>query len=151
MLQNIVEPSARISETELKLFAQRHGIHFPKAYEKFLLNTNGGQPVPSAFPIEGLSGNPSGVVQAFFGLKANVGTEDLENNLLELGESVPKGILPIAGTEGDDFLVLDLRQTGAPIMFWDRRKFWGSNVWNESDLYPVANNFETLLSELHDP
>jgi hypothetical protein len=150
MLQNVLEPNSKVSESTLTSFAHRHGIRLPKAYEEFLLNTNGGQPVPAAFPIGGMEDNPEGVVQAFFGLSANIGTEDLEGNLAELGEAVPKGILPIAGTEGDDFLVLDLRQAHAPVLFWDRKAFWGSGLWNESDLYPVASNFESFLRSLHD-
>lgn len=150
MLQNVLEPNAAISEHELRSFAHRHGVKLPKSYEEFLLNTNGGQPVPSAFPIIGFATNPEGVVQAFFGLKATVRTEGLERNLAELEQSVPKGILPIAGTEGDDFIVLDLRKPRAPVLFWDRKPFWGSNVWNENDLYPVANDFEAFLRELHE-
>ncbi|MDO8839074.1 MAG: SMI1/KNR4 family protein [Parvibaculum sp.] len=150
MLQDVVEPNATIGEIELRSFADRHGIRLPKAYAEFLLRTNGGQPVPAAFPIAGMEGNPSGVIQAFFGLKANIGTEDLESNLTELGETVPMGILPIAGTEGDDFLILDLRKKDAPVLFWDRKPFWGSNLWDESDLYPVAADFELLLRELHE-
>lgn len=150
MLQKIVEPNANLSGNELRSFANKNGIQLPKAYEDFLLHTNGGQPVPSAFPITGFPDNPHGVVQAFFGLKANIGAEDLEANLADLERLVPKGILPIAGTEGDDFVVLDLRKPNAPVVFWDRKSFWGSNVWNENDLYPVANDFESFLRALHE-
>ena len=58
MLQNVLEPNAAISEHELRSFAHRHGVKLPKSYEEFLLNTNGGQPVPSAFPIMGLRPTP---------------------------------------------------------------------------------------------
>lgn len=150
MLRDVVEPNSKVSDNELRSFADKYGIRLPKAYAEFLLSTNGGQPVPAVFPIAGMEDNPAGVVQAFFGLQANIETEDLERNLAELGSTVPTGILPIAGTEGDDFLVLDLRQARAPVLFWDRRNYWGSNLWNESDLYPVAVDFESFLRELRD-
>ncbi len=60
MLQNVFEPNPRVSEAELKSFAQRYGIRLPEAYERFLLNTNGGQPVPAAFRMDGMADNPSG-------------------------------------------------------------------------------------------
>jgi hypothetical protein len=150
MLQTILEPNARISEQELKSLERQYGIALPKSYEEFLLKTNGGQPVPPAFPITGLADNPIGVVQAFFGLKAAISTEDLERILEEHAHLVPKGILPIACTGGADFLVIDLRKPSAPVLFWDRRPFWGTDVWNEADLYPVADDFESLLASLHE-
>lgn len=151
MLQSIVEPNPTINEHELELFTTRRGVRLPKQYEEFLLTTNGGQPVPSAFPITGFADNPLGVVQALFGVKANLATEDLDKILSELQGTVPKGIFPIACTEGDDFLVLDLRKPNAPVLFWDRKPFWGSSTWNEADLYPVSNDFSTFLHALHEP
>ena len=150
MLQNVIDPNAKLDEHQLRSFANRHGLKLPKEYESFLLSTNGGQPVPAGFPIAGFPNNPVGAVQAFFGLGAGIASEDLEKNLLELQPAVPKGILPIAATEGDDFLLLDLRKSHAPVIFWDRKPFWGSNLWNESDLYPVAGNFISFLRSLHD-
>jgi len=149
VLQNMIDPNAKISDAELELFAQKIGLHLPRAYVDFLLHTNGGQPVPSAFSIIGFPDNPDGVVQAFFGLNATIGTEDLEKNIAELDRRIPNGVFPIASTEGDDFLILDLRKHGAPVLFWDRRPFWGSSVWNEADLYLVAHDFESFLNALH--
>jgi hypothetical protein len=150
MLQNIVEPNSNVSEHEVHAFARSHDIRLPERYREFLLATNGGQPVPAAFPISGLADNPVGVIKAFFGLKANIGTEDLDGNLEELQGLVPKGILPIACTDGDDYLVLDLRKAQGPVLFWDRKPFWGTDEWNEEDLYPVAADFEALLHSLHE-
>lgn len=150
MLREVIEPNQNVGEDELLAFANRRGVRLPMAYAGFLLSTNGGQPVPAAFPIEGMAGNPAGVIQAFFGLRAKIESEDLEGNLAELEGIVPRGVLPIACTEGDDYLVIDLRQPQGSVLFWDRRSFWGSNVWNEKDLFPVARDFESLLLTLSD-
>ena len=150
MLRAVLEPNAAVSEFELRSFAKRHGIKLPKPYEEFLLNTNGGQPVPSVFPIIGLENNPKGVIQAFFALKASIETEDLETNLSGLEGSVPRGVLPVATTDGNDWIILDLRKPHAPVFFWDRKPFWGNNVWNEDDLHFVASSFDSLLSSLSD-
>ena len=45
-------------------------LTLPASYQSFLLRNNGGRPVPSAFPIEGFNNNPTGVIQAFFGVDA---------------------------------------------------------------------------------
>ncbi len=65
-------------------------------------------------------------------------------------ELIPSGIIPIACTDGYDLVCLDLRQESAPIVCWDRRSFWGTDVWSERDLHPVADNFEALLASLVD-
>ena len=150
MLRNIVEPNLPVNVETLRFFALRNNIELPMSYEKFLLSTNGGQPEPAAFDIHGLEHNPAGVVQAFFGLNARIQSEDLELNLAELSGEIPAGILPIAGTDWDDFLILDLRFPGSPVRFWDRRSFWGTHAWRESDLYPVSCDFDSLLRDLHD-
>jgi hypothetical protein len=150
MLQTILELNAKTSEQDLRALEQRYDIILPKSYKDFLLNTNGGQPVPPAFPITGFANNPLDSVQAFFGLKAAMGCYDLEKILEELEHLIPKGILPIACTGGDDFLIIDIRKPGAPVLFWDRKPFWGTDVWNEAHLYPVADDFESLLNVLHE-
>jgi len=150
MLQRVVELNPRITEQELRAFTNRHGIRLPKQYEEFLLRNNGGEPSPPAFPISGFENNPSGVVQVMFGLNAKFESLDLDKVLSEHESTIPKGILPIACTEGYDLLVLDLRSPHAPVLYWDRRPFWGNNVWDEDDLYFVANDFPSFLQGLHE-
>jgi hypothetical protein len=150
MLCKILEPNAPVDADRISSFEERHEISLPKAYRDFLLRHNGGQPEPAAFPIEGMPDNPYGGVQAFFGLDANLLTEDLDLVLADLAGLIPAGILPIACTDGDDFVCLDLRRLTGPVVYWDRVPFWGENVWDERDLYPVADDFGTFLNELYD-
>ncbi|HEY9172941.1 MAG TPA: SMI1/KNR4 family protein [Verrucomicrobiae bacterium] len=150
MLREIVEPNSPISESEISVFESRFRLALPHQYRQFLLTNNGGRPVPSAFPILGFSANPRGNIQAFFGLGATIGTEDVALVLSQLVHDVPAGILPVACTGCDDFLCLDLRKPSAPVRFWDRRPFWGSNKWSEADLYPVTKDFASLLEALDD-
>ena len=115
------------------------------------METNGGRPQPAGFPIQGLADNPVGVVQAFFGLNAKIKAEDLRSIVEELQGLIPHGIVPIACTDGDDFVCMDLRDTPNVVVFWDRRSFWGANNWNENDLYPIARDFESFLETLSEP
>lgn len=150
MLRRVFEPNAPVSDSEITSFEERHRLLLPRSYRIFLLQTNGGRPEPPTFPIEGFLDNPLGDVQVFFGLNANEPTEDLDQVLNEIAESVPAGILPVGRTAGDDFICLDLRKRGAPVVFWNRVPFWGSNIWIENDLYPVAHDFDNLLQDLRD-
>jgi hypothetical protein len=150
MLKEIRRPGPPIDGRELITFTTLYDLTLPRAYREFILKNNGGRPVPAAFPIEGLLGNPVGVVQAFFGLNTTIKTEDLNLVMIDLLGKVPRGIFPFARTDGDDFVCFDLRKAEAPVIFWNRKPFWGNNEWNENDLYPVASNFEHFLAELHD-
>src|SRR5262245_55809923 len=150
MLRAMVEPNAAIDDRRLMSFEDRHELCLPEAYRRFLLQYNGGQPVPSAFPIQEFPNNPVGVLQVFFGLDARIKTVDLDETLLDLGGASPAGIVPIGCTGTGDYVCLDLRMGKAAVVFWDRKPFWGSEIWSERDIYQVADSFESLLAELHD-
>jgi len=150
MLRQLLQPNPPIDAGQLLAFGVRYNLDLPLAYRNFLLRNNGGQPVPAAFPIKGFPDNPEGVIQAFFGLNASIPTENLDKIMTELTDRIPKGILPIACTDGDDFVCIDLRKGGEPVVFWDRKPFWGNNVWSDDELYPVTGNFESFLNKLHD-
>jgi hypothetical protein len=150
VIRTVVDLNAPIDEQRLKSFEDRHDLGLPEAYRRFLLQHNGGQPVPAAFPIRGFPGNPVGVLQAFFGLDSSIKTLDLDETLLELDGVAPSGIVPIGCTGTDDFVCLDLRAGGSSVVFWDRKPFWGSGIWSEGDVYLVADGFESFMEELHD-
>lgn len=150
MLREMRECNPETDERRLAAFAERHGIELPAAYREFLLRHNGGRPVPKCFPIEGFANNPYDGIQAFFGLGASIRAEDLDEVMSGLVSLIPAGILPIACTDGDDFVCLDLRRGEGRVVYWDRRPFWGENVWREAGLYPVSTSFEALQADLCD-
>ena len=150
MIRDVVEPNDPITLEDVEDFARRHRLELPASYWEFLLKHNGGRPIPPFFPIAEFPDNPVGEIQAFFGLRATIPTEDLDATLDELCDLLPKGVLPIACTGLGDYLCLDLRRPAGPVMFWDRKPSWGNNVWTDGDLYPVAPNFDSLLVFLQD-
>lgn len=150
MLREVTKSNPPVDEVTLTSFEACHNLALPSGYREFILESNGGRPVPPGFPIHGLQNNPAGVIQAVFGLNASIRSHDIALILRELEHLIPPGILPIACTDGDDYLCIDLRKPGCPVVFWDRRSFWGTDLWNEDDLYAVAGNFEELLASLHE-
>ena len=110
MLKKIENSNAPVSREDIQEFCARYAIKLPLTYEQFLLGSNGGKPVPSVFRIEGLLNNLKGAIQAFFGLSANINTEDLNFILLEFPGDIPQSFLPIACTATGDFLRLDFRR-----------------------------------------
>jgi len=150
MLRDIQPHSPPVGEQDVLALEKKHGVCLPHQYKLFLLQNNGGRPSPSLFPIHGLHNNRDGNIQTFFGIHDPYETSDLDVVLHAHSESIPQGIIPIACTDGYDFLVLDCRiRPDSPVYFWDRRHYWGSEEWREVDLYPIAENFEELLKLLH--
>lgn len=150
MLREVTKSNPPVDAGTLASFEAFHNLALPRVYREFMLRSNGGRPVPAGFPIRDLPNNPAGAIQAIFGFNASIRSHDIVAILRELDHLIPPGILPIACTDGDDFLCIDIRKPGGPVVFWDRRSFWGTDLWNEDDLYPVAGSFEELLASLHE-
>ncbi len=149
MLKDIIHSNDPISPDEIGDFEKRWGLKLPKSYRTFLLKNNGGRPVPNTFPIVGMQNNPAGMIAEFFGLKTSVLTEDLNWILENLGVPQPEGLLPIARTSGIDFVCISTKEAGR-VVFWDRMACWGKDNWSPSDFYPVAEDFDDLLSKLYE-
>jgi hypothetical protein len=149
VLSSVTSQNPKVGEERVQQFEREHGIHLPESYRGFLLENNGGHPEPDVFPIQGFESNPFGVLQIFFGLSAVAKTSDLDWVLSDISPFVPAGILPIGCTEGGDFVCMDLRRRPHPIVYWDRRPFWGTDIWNEADLYPIAKDFQQFLTLIH--
>ena len=56
--------------------------------------------------------------------------------------------MAIACTGLADYICLDLRNSQERVVFWDNRPFWGTGVWNEADLYPIANTVAEFFASL---
>lgn len=148
MLTIMHEQNSPITREDISEFASRHEIVLPDAYVAFLLKNNGGRPEPGAFPIHGMPDNPFGIIEVFHGINSKNDTDDLGWILAEVCTYTPKGLVPIACTGTGDYVCIDLRRPNSPVVFWDTKPSWGNNIWNEKDLYPVAESFESFLEEL---
>lgn len=129
-------------------FECKVGFPLPRLYKEFLLETNGGRPRESVFPIDGFAHNPFGSLHEFFGLGARPPLADLDEIFEWFKNGVPAGIIAIGRTDGADYLCLDLRDGQEQVRYWDHRHHWGTGEWRESDLYHVANSFEEFIASL---
>ena len=145
---SFAEPNDPIVEGQLDDVERKYGLTLPVDYKSFLIEVNGGRPDPSGFPIVGFENNPFGNISAFFGVRARLESEDLELAVREAATIAPAGIFPIAYTDCDDLVCIDLRRDARPIVFWDRRPSFAGSKWREKDLYPIADNFSAFLESL---
>lgn len=144
----MAKPNPPTTEAAIARFERERGISLPASYRDFLLATNGGVPEDTAFPVDGMSNTTTWTLQTFCGIGVAEPTDELaySNDLYAGG--IPPGIVLIAIDDGASFVVLDLRKGTDRVAFWDKRHFWGTGEWRESDLYHVANSFEEFVSSL---
>ncbi len=148
MIPEIVDGNPQTSLSAIEEFERDRGLALPALYRKFLLATNGGVPKCQSFPIQGMPLNPTGSVQAFFGIGVRWPTTELAYAYDLYAGGLPRGIVPIAGDGSGNYVCLDLRKGTDRVAFWDKRHFWGAGEWRESDLYHVASSFEEFLGFL---
>lgn len=148
MFPKMTESYLPTTVAAIAAFERDHDLVLPPLYREFLLATNGGPPEKTVFPVQGMPNNPDNIVQGFFGIGVPYHTNELAYPVDLYAGGIPHGVLPIAGNGGGDYLCLDLRAGTDRVAFWDKRHFWGTGEWRESDLYPVANSFAEFLAAL---
>ena len=137
MLKKMIDSDKPVTPGTVREFENRWKLRLPKGYRAFLLEHNGGRPVPSGFRIAGMKNNPEGAIQVFFGLNTKLQSSDLNWNLENLGVPQPDGFLPIACTGGSDFVCISTKEAGR-VLFWDRLACWGKGEWKQKDFPIVA-------------
>lgn len=148
MLPEIIDANPQTSSAAIEDFERRRDLALPGSYKEFLLATNGGIPATPAFPVEGIPRTRIWVIQAFFGVGVREPTNELSYGYDLYAGGIPGGIVPIASDGMGNYVCLDMRKGADRVAFWDKRHFWGTGEWRESDLYHVANSFEEFLASL---
>lgn len=120
------------------------GVVFPEDYRRFLLEHNGGTPVPDAFFIEDV--DQYALVDCFFGLGRP--SDDLLRYFSEIEDRIPEAHVPIGVDPGNNVLLMDLGPEGmARVYYWDDLSAFGQST-DEENTYLVAGSFTDFLSKL---
>ncbi len=88
------------------------------------------------------------VMQVFFGIGVREPTNELAYGYDLYAGGIPHEIVPIATDGMGNYVCLDLRKRAERVAFWDKRHYWGTGEWRESDLHDVASSFEEFLGSL---
>ncbi len=126
----------------LEVFERQTGIRLPDDYRQFLLDYNGGKPVPDEFDIPDCQN--SAMIDSFFGLGRE--GEDLEDWVNEL-EDIRGQYLPIALDPGGNVIMIE-HSTGE-VYYWDAARIFDCSS-DEENAYSIAASFNDLLvNQLH--
>jgi cell wall assembly regulator SMI1 len=138
-------PSDALAAAESALAELGHRI--PPSYREFLAAHDGGPPVQDTFEFDDVDGrHQRDRVHYFLGI-ADSPDGDLVEAAGALRGRVLPGMLPIAGDEYGNYLLLDAREDGdGGVWFWDHER--EGDKPEETPLAPVAPDFETFLDGL---
>lgn len=102
MLQKLDRRGPALSESDLEEFECDLGTRLPFDYRRFLLDWNGGVPIPAAFHV----GPETSMVSRLYTLGAVVPIDDLATRRIALQRLVPAGLLAIGRDVNSNLICL---------------------------------------------
>jgi SMI1 / KNR4 family (SUKH-1) len=143
------EEGPRLSKEDLLGFQEQAGIRFPKEYQEFLLQHNGGRPSPSVFAYSRDGNVDSGMVDWFLSIH-NAEYDSLKDYNTTYKPRLPGELIPIAHDPGGNLICLvwsgPLRYR---IYFWDHdEEAEEGEPPTDRNLYFVADSLQEFLNAL---
>jgi hypothetical protein len=144
------QPGKHLTEGDIFVLEQRLNILLPKSYRRFLLEVNGGQPKPNAFPIHNFSRDTHGLLDHFFSWDPDDVDYDIVENAQVFRNRMPTELLPIAFDPGGNLLCLAVSGDNiGKVYYWDHEdEYPPGETPDYHNLYFVANDFDDLLGGL---
>lgn len=142
MKSKILHTGPKIGNTELEAFEKRHKLSLPEDYRAFMLEYNGGMPIPQVFDSE----TTSTVVEVLFSLKPG---DPFDLNLacmsLDWEDAYQRGIICIGRDScgSQIFLATKGRDLGT-IYFFDREE----TLRPKSGAVRIAGSFDEMMNNL---
>jgi len=152
MYRSMDEVGPPLSQDDIAALERQLKLSLPRDYVAFLLQYNGGSPMPDTVPVQDWpEGGPEADVRTIYGIGSSPqdDTEDLRWNLACYAGRMPSGLVPIATTScGDQFcLWLTGKERGA-IVLWDHEA--EHRPPTTANLHRIAPTFAAFLELLHD-
>lgn len=139
MTVEIKDPGPSITPQQLAEVEAELRARLPGDYRAFLLNYNGGSPVPDTMAVENAPGTPTDV-QVFFGISRHIESSNLIWNKNIFSDRIPEDCLPIACDSGGNLFCL---AEGGRVVYIDLDS-------PEPGQYLVTDSFEAFLQKLTD-
>lgn len=148
MSATIIRSGPPLSSEQLDEVEQRMGSAIPPVYREFLLQNNGGRPVPNAFLYRRSDGTTAGEggVNTFLGI-GDAESTDIEWHRSMYEDRIPSNFFPIADDPGGNLICLSTSgdDVGA-VYFWDHEE--ESDPPTYDNVYFIAPDFQTFLDTL---
>lgn len=136
----------QLSPEQIERFEIARNLILPPKYKNFLLQWNGGSPVPDMFMISDEQG--ASVVNVFNGIGEMY--DNLEKVMEIYEDRLPEGFIPIGDDPGGNVLCVGTKELYAEkIYFWDHEQ--EPEDPNEmTNMYFLANDIYEFLDALYE-
>ena len=147
---NLTGSKGPAEESAVNVLEQFLKLRLPDDYRGFLLDTNGGQPDPNAFPLQGNPYDTFGLVEYFFSASSHDSDYDLLDNTEVFQNRVPADLLPIAFDPGGNLICLAVSgEKRGGIYFWDHNdESMPGETPDYHNVYFIANSFDEFITNL---
>lgn len=136
----------KLNEEQLSEFENQLQVTLPKDYRSFLLNHNGGCPVPDT------NKTPETDVRQILGLHNGESWASLQDHIDDYKGRIPSDTLPIAYDSLGNLFLLSLRKdTHGEVWFWDHELEAANNASEYfQNITKSANSFREFIENLYD-
>lgn len=147
MLNRMNDCGRLLAEGDIASFEDTIGRVLPERYKAFLLLYNGGLPAPDSFPIEGMSGNPYGIIQEFLGIDCPIDSSNLAWNYEILKGRIPDDLIAIACTPSGDVICISISgERIGSVLLWDC--YHEHSPPTNANVYRIAQTFDEFINGL---
>jgi hypothetical protein len=150
----IKEAELPINLNDIERASQQIGKIFPSDYKNFLLNSNGGHPIKSNFPLLiPINNNEHDGEIAWFNNIGNYESNNLINNFNTFSNRIPNNLISIGCNSFGDQICLCVYGTDyGKVYFWDHENeaaaFGHEEPWM-NNVYLIANSFADFINSLY--
>ena len=146
-----VNPFGATSREAIAEFEARRGVLLPAEYKAFLLESNGGMPIPDVFEVPGWHGHGNAVM-FFYGIHEGEKVDRLDRACQVYDERIPADLIPIAYDANGNKLCIGWKgKRKGKIYFWDHEDELDENgdfVQDYRNVFLVANSLQEFLDSL---
>lgn len=149
VLISIEDSSAPLTEADIQQVEQEINVRFPDQYRQFILQYNGGRPIPNVFmiPDDRIPGQSS-MLDWFYCIDLSDEYNHLLRNLDVFRDRMPSDCVPIGCDPGGNqiCLIVSGAQTGK-IYFWDHEEEADEGeIPTYRNMYLIAESIDDLLN-----
>jgi hypothetical protein len=139
--------SSPIRESDITNFEKNNALKLPEDYKNFMLQYNGGYPMPNSFKIKKYGAS---MMDCFYGINAKTDIRDMEYNKKIYKKRVPKEFLIIGADQLGNLILIGIKDKYInKIYFWWHEEESDTDEPVYTNIYMIADNFNTFLNSLY--
>ena len=147
---HIEDAEQSVGPEAIELFERFLDRKFPKDYREFLMEYNGGRPIPNCF--RSVDGEECSLVHFFQKINSKHTYDDLLSNIRIHEDRMPSDFISIASDPfGNEICIVISGQDFGKIYFWDHEDEVGDGEPPTMDnMTLIAQNFKSFIESLYE-